>query len=76
LSKLYLNDYCVWIQYQNDNFILKFVDEIEKILKDFSKKNVELFDLEELENVAKDFQNDNYEDDPMDFESPFQLNNL
>ncbi|KAL7327283.1 hypothetical protein PS15p_209499 [Mucor circinelloides] len=49
-SKIYLDDYCVWIQHANDNVLRTLAHELHH----FQVKKDELgWDLEELEEIAK-----------------------
>ena len=50
INKLFIEDYCVWIQTVKDNVIRKFADEIKAIDLNKSKLDLELEYIEEQVN--------------------------
>lgn len=70
LNKLFIDDYCVWIQKENDSSLVKLAEKIDFVLKNISKKDVG-FNIEGLEILFEECKKEGvFEMDEQDFEKP------
>ena len=53
LNRLYVDDYCVWVQRISDNKVLSLLEHMEGVVRDVKKEEVG-WGLENLEQVARD----------------------